>query len=215
MHVRKWCLPLAALLLVSACGGGGGGGEEEAVSTTTTTESTATTEAETTTTTEEEVDPFTVPDDPADITEAYVEAVANELYAILGQATVAQRDGAPVAEMLDAVNAIYDSSTADRVLNQEFEYADQGFPGLLADAAGATFEVVNVRIADPDACLVADALQDVSQVVEDPPPPNEGVLVLRLKNPESDPRGLNPTDWALVTFATPSTYQGVLTCDEL
>ena len=76
--IRRGLLVLSVVALVGACGD-----DESPEPTTTTAESTTTSEA--TTTTAPPPDPSVIPADPADIDEAYVEAVLAELFQVDGE----------------------------------------------------------------------------------------------------------------------------------
>ena len=115
MQMGNWHATLAMTLLLAstACGGDGDGDG----ATPTTTEGPRSTTSSSTTTTTEPVDPSVVPDDPSEIDEEYIEAVANELYRVLRDANAIQVARGDLQGMVDRYNAVYAPEAADLLLN--------------------------------------------------------------------------------------------------
>lgn len=146
----------AALVALAACGDDGGA----AAQTTTTTSSTTTT-TEATTTTTEPVDPTTVPDE---ITEPYVQAVLDELYAIEGDAIrLAVEEGLVTGEVLELLSTIYGESEQREVANLLLDAATFEFEGVRRPPGDPEAEVLSLVSASSE-CVFAETSFDVSQV---------------------------------------------------
>lgn len=204
VQMSRWSLFLVALAL-AACGGDG----DEAAPATTTTSSPPSTTAPTTSTTaeEEEVDPFTVPDDPAEITEAYVEAVINEHNRVIGDALRIQLEGGDPKEIIDRYNAIYVPEVADRRLTDLFNLDEEILSSLRRPGGNQIMRVLSIETAT-SACIRTVVEQDLSEVLIDPPSPTENVLILRAA---VKPNELNKTRWMSEGLVTLETSEGA-TC---
>ncbi|MEX2659756.1 MAG: hypothetical protein WD232_08665 [Acidimicrobiales bacterium] len=183
MQMRNCLGPLlATLVLVASCGGD----DEDASPTTTDAPATSAV-----TTTTEAVDPFTVPDDPADITEEYVEAVINEHNRVIGDALRIQLEGGDPKEIIDRYNAIYVPEVADRRLTAAFDLDEELVASLKQPLGDQIFQVVSLDTAKL-ACVKAVVEQDLSAVFKEPPAPTQNVLVLRAAEAAT---GHNRTRW--------------------
>ena len=203
MCKRRATLAMTLLLAATACGGGGDG---EGATPSTTEVQRSTTSSSTTTTTEP-VDPSVVPDDPEDINEEYVEAVANELYRILGEATRAQVSGKSLKELTSRFDAVYEQRVVNDFLNSAIDDEAKGFANLRKEPGNAVISVQDVRSATP-MCIAADVVLDVSEVVERPVEPFDGILILRLLDKSKDPAGINPTPWVTEGVAPAAEFEG-------
>ncbi|CAA9230549.1 MAG: hypothetical protein AVDCRST_MAG20-1109 [uncultured Acidimicrobiales bacterium] len=186
---------LAGLLLVAACGGGGGDSDGEAATTTRAPDRTTSSTAPSTppSTTVPPVDPSVIPDDPAAIDEAYVEAVLEEHNRVIGDALRLQLEGADLAEIIDRYNAIYVAEVADRLLTNIVALDDPATRTLRDPPGDQRSEVTDVQVATP-GCISAVVLQDYREVLLAPEAPSKNLVVLRSIVPTAR-EALNPTAW--------------------
>ena len=194
MRIRDVALA-AAVVTAAACGGGDGDGGEEATPTTSTTQAEDTTSSitasTTSTTAAPEVDPTVIPDDPADIDEAYVEAVLAEHNRVIGDALRLQLEGADPKEIVDRYNAVYVPEVADALLSSVLQPSDEILATLKRPPGDQIVDVVSLREATSD-CVEAEVLVDLSPVLADPPAPSPDTVVIRRAESESV---FNPTAW--------------------
>ena len=204
---RAWLL--AGSLLVAACGGGGNDDGDAAPSTsdasrratTSTSPSTSSTtsSAPPTTTSDPAVDPSVIPEDPAAIDGAYVEAVANELYRVLGEANAIQVEGADLQGLVDRFNAVYATQTVDLLLNDALARTDSDLAKFKRPTGAQRIAITTVMEAT-EKCVVAEALRDSSDVLIEPPPPLQGFIVLTARD-QVEAGGLNSTAWMIAAFS--------------
>jgi hypothetical protein len=178
--VRRGAVVMLALL--AACSSGSDDADGA-----TTTERPTTTEAETTTTTSAP-DPFTVPDDPADIDEAYVEAVLAELEHINGDAlrlAVSEGLSPEVRELIESANAF---DQAAREIETMVQLSITGFEGVAAPPGDVVLDVQSILVASA-TCIAADVVEDYRPVGP------EGVSGVRTRIELVSSEGSNPTPW--------------------
>jgi hypothetical protein len=184
--VLRRALPLAlsAALVVATAACGGGDDEGSAATTAPTTEAPTTTAP---------TDPFAV---PAEIDEAYVERVVNELYRVAGDALrgVVQA-GEVTPEARAQLSTVFTEDNVDGFVS-EFEYWVQvDFEPLERPPGDIISTVQQIRVAQ-DSCISAEVQQDLSAVVTDPDDPGPLVAVLR-GGDGAAAGGENPTPWRL------------------
>jgi hypothetical protein len=182
--VRRGAL-LAAVLLVASCGGDGDEDEEAA----TTTVAPTTTAPETTTTAAP--DPFVVPDDPADIDEAYVEAVLRELERINGDALRLAVSEGLSPRITELIESIYEPSLAGDQLELLARSAGEGFPGTSRPPGDVIASVNTILVARLD-CVSADANYDFTAVADGAA--SDVALRVELR-PSSPDASSNGTPW--------------------
>jgi hypothetical protein len=176
----------AALVALSACGDDDGAAGE-----TTTTTSSTTTEAATTTTTTEVIDPTTV---PAEITEEYVQAVLDELYAVQGEALrMAVDEGVVSGAVLSSLGTIYSESEARRVANAYIDAAAGGFSEVKRPPGDPQARVESVLTATA-GCLFVRTTLDFEAVATASAEP--AVVFVHLV-----PADQNATPWRIETLA--------------
>lgn len=175
------------IALLAACNGGSDGGEGAA---STTTEAPTTTAAETTTTTSAP-DPFTVPDDPTDIDEAYVEAVLTELERINGDALrLAISEGLSPA-VSDLLLSIYEPELGADQIDLLARSASEGFLSIRRPPGDVAVKVAVVH-SGTVGCISVDASYDFSPVSEN----GETDLPLRVElRPQLAGHASNATPW--------------------
>lgn len=179
-------VPAALLVVVGVLVACGDDGEPPAPATTT---GPTTTEPPTTITT---VDPFTVPDDPADITEAYVEAVLRELERINGDAlrlAIAEGMSPAVADLLLAIGS---PDFAERRADLLLEESEAGWPGIRQSPGDVITFVTDILAATVD-CVGVAAKQDFSRVGE-----GNNVVSVRIELERREPTTVNRTGWVFV-----------------
>lgn len=174
-------------LLVTGCTGGDGGDEDAA---TTTTDAPTTTIVEPTTTTTTPPDPFTVPADPADIDEAYVEAVLTELERINGDALrLAVSEGLSPA-ITELIRSIHSPDSAALELQGYAIQATEGFPDVRPNPGDTVATVTSLLSASP-SCISAEVRLDLSAVASGTEP-----IDLRVElRPQAAGAPRNSTPW--------------------
>lgn len=211
MQMRIRDIALAATVFAAAACGGGGDSAEEATPSTSTTEAEETTPSTTTSTTAApEVDPTVIPDDPADIDEAYVEAVLEEHNRVIGDALRLQLEGADPKEIVDRYNAIYVPEVADLELTDILQMTPEEMASYRSPPGDGQSDVLRVREASP-SCIVAEVVQDPEALVVDPPDPFDAEIVLR-RAPDGH-SSLNPTAWLSEGLAQMDPEAGELCSD--
>lgn len=198
---RRAAWLFTGLLLAPACGGGGSSEPDAAPATTdaprraatsTSTSSTSTTgAAPTTTTSTPAVDPSVIPEDPAAIDEAYVEAVLKEHDRVIGDALRLQLEGADLKEIVDRYNAIYVPKVADALLTSVLQPSDEILASLKFPPGDQVTDVVRlVRVTSE--CVQAEVLVDLTPVLANAPTATADTIVIR-RAAETPP--LNETAW--------------------
>lgn len=203
------------MALLAGCGGDGGdgseGSEDSEAAAPTTTEVTSTTSAPPSnavvTTTTAPIDPSVVPDDPADITVEYVEAVLAEHNRVIGDALRLQLEGADPAEIVNRYNAIYVPAVADALLSSVLQPSAEILATLKRPPGDQVVDVVALRVAT-EQCVEAEVLVDLAPVLANPPAPSADLVVIRRG---SDLSSLNRTAW-LSEGVIPGTEAGVEGC---
>ena len=177
---------MAVLLVASACSGG------EAAQAPAATLGPAPT---TTSTTARQIDPAVIPEDLADIDEAYVQAVVDALFEVDAKATkIFVETKAPDTEASNYLRSIY--------LQDEYEQQIDGWLQALALRSDELLpgklkhEVQEVLGKSPD-CIFAKVERDFSQTTTRNAPPSITYLGITSKDATDDPDNLNPTAWML------------------
>lgn len=179
-------LSVAALLGLGACSA-----DEEALGPA----GTVGTAPTTTLTTLRPIDPAVIPEDPADIDEAYVQAVVDALFAVDARATkIFVETGLLEREAIDILRAIYLPDEVDRQVNAWGQTFARGSETLLK---GALKNVV-LRVIDvADDCVYVEVLRDYSETTTRDVTPGTIYLGLTPKERGDDPASLNATPWML------------------
>ena len=198
MQVNRRHAPLlVALAMTAACGGGGAdeAGPDERAAATPTSEQPSSTSSGLipSTTTTAPVDPTVVPDDPAAIDEAYVEAVLREHNRVIGDALRLQLQGADLKEIVDRYNAIYVPEVADLELTATLQMSPEEVARYKNPPGDGSSDVVELSEVTA-TCIAVQVLQSAQDLVVDPPEPFSAEVVLRLPQGPADSR-LNPTPW--------------------
>lgn len=155
-------------------------------------EATTTTVAETTTTTAAP-DPFTVPEDPADIDEAYVEAVLAELERINGDALRLAVSEGLSPRITELIQSIYTPERAAEELDVLVQEYNAGLPGVRRPPGDVAATVSQLLTARRD-CIALDGQLDYSAVSETATEP----LPIRVElRPKADEESTNPTPWEI------------------
>lgn len=158
----------------------------------TTTTAPPTTVAPTTTSTTAPADPFAVPDDPADIDEAYVERVINEHNRIIGDALRIELAGGDAKEIVDRYNAVYVREVSNELLTGFFQMTPEDL-SVVRPTPGDPLGTVNEIKATSGECIIASVTQDYTTIRIDDPAPLQTVVLLRRN--DSAISALNPTGW--------------------
>jgi hypothetical protein len=149
----------------------------------------------------EPADPFAIPDDPADIDEAYVQRVVDALYAV----------DAAAAEQILAARAVTPQATqllSSIFVGEELDLQSKGWSDLLSRPGSVeTFRPgrhslrhrVEEIVGRSDSCLFVRAIRSYEDVSLEPPEDQEVFLALRGVAADEDPSDLNPTPWVLFT----------------
>ncbi len=149
----------------------------------------------TTSTTARPIDVSVIPDDPADIDEAYVQAVVDALYAVDAEATKIFVETQTLDERgIDYLRAIYTEDEVERQVHSWSESLKQGPEELLA---GTLINDVTRVIDVADDCVYVEVESDYSEVTTREVVPTFNYLGLTPKLPEDDPIGQNPTSWVM------------------
>jgi hypothetical protein len=140
-------------------------------------------------------DPAVIPEDLAEIDEAYVQAVVDELFAVdakAGEIFIRTRDLNELA--IDYLGAIYTKEELERQLDTWFQSLalrhEQLLPGTLRNDVQ---QVIDVR----RDCVYLRALRDYSETTTRDVEPRVVYLGLTPKRAEDDPAHRNPTAWML------------------
>lgn len=146
-------------------------------------------------TTPRPIDPAVVPENPAEIDEAYVQAVVDALFAVDAQATkIFVETKRLETEAIDILRAIYLPEEVDRQVNiwgQDLALrGDELLPGELHN------DVERVISARAD-CVYVAVESDYSEVTTRVAPLLMNYLGLIPKSRNDDPAGLNPTTWMM------------------
>jgi len=194
---------LGATLLLGACGDDGPDDDRAAITSIpadTTTSST---------TTEPRVPPVDViPQDPALITEEYVENVLNALYEVSLEAVViARSDGIVDQPSIRLVEAINSPATRLEAINSLLNLASTGFAGLQEDLSPVRADVLDVIDRDRDCVFVEVAFDSSGLTGESRDVPEQARTFAKIvpAAPDQIAEG-NPTAWAL--DALPATEDG-------
>jgi hypothetical protein len=146
-------------------------------------------------TTARPIDVAVIPDDPADIDEAYVQAVVDALYRVDAQAgrifiETMQLDD----EAIDILRSIYVPEELDRQVDIWFQdlaqRGDELLPGMLENDVQRIIDVA-------DDCVYVEVSRNYSDTTTRPSSPREIYLGLTPKAPGDDPEGVNETAWML------------------
>ncbi|CAN5121981.1 hypothetical protein BH24ACT1_BH24ACT1_06280 [soil metagenome] len=179
-------LSLAALLGLAACSDG-----EEALGPAGTVGAAPTT----TPTSLRTVDPAVIPEDPADIDEAYVQAVVDALFAVDAQATKIFVETKTLdEEAIEILRAIYLPEEVDSQVNSWGQALALRSDNLLPGELGNRVQRV---IDSSDDCVYLEVLRDYSRTTKRLVEPARIYLGLTPKVENDDPGGLNPTAWML------------------
>ncbi len=187
---------LGATLLLGACGDDDDDGDRSAVTSipdeTTTSTSSTTTEPPT-------VAPDVIPQDESQITEEYVEAVLDALYAAMLEATATAREAGFVEE--PAVRVAEATNTPDGsrgLLNSLTEAAANGFAGYRDELSPVDVTVLDLHERTL-TCAFAEATFDTSGLTTTSPSTDGFRLFVRIVAATEEQRasGLNPTAWVL------------------
>ncbi|HEV2811445.1 MAG TPA: hypothetical protein VGV93_13735 [Acidimicrobiales bacterium] len=177
---------MTALLGAAGCNGG-----EEALGPS----GTVGTSPTTTPTTLRPIDPAVIPENPADINEAYVQAVVDALFAVDAQATKTFVETRRLeAEAIDVLGAIYVPEEVDREVNAWGQTFARGSETLLA---GALSNEVRRVLSVAEDCIYVEVLRDYSETTTRPVTPGTLYLGLTPKQDGDDPTSLNPTPWMI------------------
>jgi hypothetical protein len=149
----------------------------------------------TTSTTARPVDVAVIPDDPAEIDEAYVQAVVDALFAVDAQATKIFVETQRLdEEAIDILRSIYVPEELDRQVNiwgQDLALrGDELLPGTLHNDVQEVLDVA-------DDCVYVAVESDYSDVSIRGASLSVNYLGLTPKIEDDDPEGLNPTGWML------------------
>ena len=179
-------LSVTALLGLAGCDGG-----EEALGPA----GTVGTAPTTTPTTLRPIDPSVIPEDPADIDEAYVQAVVDALFAVDAQATkIFVETKAPDERAFSYLQAIY--------VEEEFQQQANGWLQALALRSdqllpGALVHDVQEVLGKSDDCVFVRVERDFSGTTSNDAPPSSTYLGITPKIEGDDPESLNPTAWMI------------------
>jgi hypothetical protein len=147
---------VVALALASACAGDGGA------------DPTSTTRKHATSTSTAAVDPSVIPDDPRDITAAYVDAVLAELMKVDGDALrLTVRAGAVPSEAVALLDSAYSTELAARRANDLSALVRDPESGLRKPPGDLRVTVDEV-ITATKSCVFVRATQNFSRVFVDP-----------------------------------------------
>ncbi len=141
------------------------------------------------------IDVAVIPDDPADIDEAYVQAVVDALYRVDAQAgrifiETMQLDD----EAIDILRSIYVPEELDRQVDIWFQTLAQRSDNLLPGELDNDVEQVLDVAAD---CIYLEVTRDYSKTTKRTVTPATVYLGLTPKSERDDPDNLNPTAWML------------------
>jgi hypothetical protein len=177
---------LAILLVAGACSGGGEAlGPAGAVGSPPTV----------TSTTARLVDPAVIPTDPADIDEAYVQAVVDALFEVDAKATtIFLETQAPEQRAIEYLRAIYLQEELDQQVDVWFQSLARGTETLIP---GKLENDVTRLIGKTDDCVYLEVEVDFSATTTRDVGSSINYLGLTPKRVNDDPSNLNPTAWML------------------
>lgn len=153
-----------------------------------------------------EADPYAIPEDPADIDEAYVERVLEALTASLTDATrMIVRDGGITGRVEQALASTHRRKEALPGAIRAFRAAVKDSPPreIFSRTPGRIDIEVERLITASDTCVFVLAQQDTSRLARYELDPFPGYYHLGRKRPGEDPSGRNPTPWMIVADAPP------------
>ncbi len=186
--MRRTLALLSALMLAGGCSDDGGQPPPAA---------TVPSEVTTPSTAPEAPDPAVIPEDPAEIDEAYVQAVVDELFAVdakAGEIFIATRDLDERA--IDYLEAIYVGEELEQQVDVWFQTLAKGSdtlsPGVLRN------DVQRIIGVAPD-CVFFQVKVDYSETTTRNVPPATNYLGITPKHAGDDPNNMNPTAWMLFT----------------
>ena len=150
--------------------------------------------APTTTTSQRVIDPSVIPADPADIDEAYVQAVVDGLFAVDGKATEIFVETKDVTnrEALDYLSAVFVGDERQQQVNAWFQTLALRPEQVLS---GALVHDVHRLIGVAADCVFVEVERDFSETTTNDAPVSVTYLGLTPKREGDDPKGLNPTAW--------------------
>jgi hypothetical protein len=150
----------------------------------------------TTSTAARPVDVSVIPDDPADIDEAYVQAVVDALFAVDAQATAIFVETQQLDERaIDVLRSIYVPDELDRQVNIWGQSLAQRSENLLPGQLGNEVEQV---IDVTDDCVYLEVSRDYSKTTKREVSPGTIYLGLTPKaDANNDPENRNVTAWML------------------
>ncbi len=149
----------------------------------------------TTSTTARPVDVAVIPDDQAEIDEAYVQAVVDALFAVDAQATKIFVETQRLdEEAIDILRSIYVPEELDRQVNIWFQSLAQGSENLLS---GSLKNDVQRIIDVAEDCVYVEVESDYSETTKRHVPLAINYLGLTPKEGTDDPEKLNPTTWMM------------------
>jgi hypothetical protein len=195
---------LGASLLLGACGGND---DDDRSLVTSIPEQTTTS---TTTTTPPVPPPDVIPDDPALITEEYVEQVLNLLFEVsFDAAEIARHAGIVDSDAIARLEATSTQTSAAQRIDDLVELTVLDFDGIRDDPSPIRLQVVTVLEVTPE-CVFAEVLTDSSGFLIDAYSPEGTRDFVRLHPADEGQQssGLNPTAWALDEF--PVTLDGTV-----
>jgi hypothetical protein len=142
-------------------------------------------------------DPAVIPDDLAEIDEAYVQAVVDELFAVDAKATEIFVTTKTLDERaIDYLEAIYVAEELDQQVDVWFRTLARGSDTLLPGSLGHEI----TRIINPGPkCVFVEAQRNYAKTTTQEVPPRPVYLGIVPKRETDDPEGLNPTAWVLFT----------------
>lgn len=149
----------------------------------------------TTPTTVRPVDPAVIPEDPADIDEAYVQAVVDALFAVDAKATeIFVETKLLDREAIDILRAIYVPEEVDRQVNiwghDLALRSDELLAGVLHNDVQRVIDVA-------EDCVYVEVESDYSEVTTREAPLAMNYLGLTPKVNGDGPEGPNPTAWMM------------------
>ena len=141
------------------------------------------------------IDPAVIPEDPAHIDEAYVQAVVDALFAVDAQATkIFVETKRLETEAIDILRAIYLPEEVDREVNAWGQTFARSSETLLV---GALKNEVRRVIDVADDCVYVEVLRDYSETTTRSVTPGTIYLGLTPKEEGDDPALLNLTPWMI------------------
>jgi len=149
----------------------------------------------TTSTTALAIDVAVIPDDPAAIDEAYVQAVVDALFEVDAKATKIFLETQSMDDQaIEHLRAIYLDEEFERQVNVWSTSLSRGTETFLA---GALHNEIVRFVGRADDCLFFEVERDYSRTTSREVPPRRVYLGLTPKGEGDDLRRLNPTAWML------------------